>query len=324
MEFKANSGVWGTMFGVPFVVADNFLKLATGEQLKVLLYLLRCSGRSCSDEEISRNTGVSPQEAADAVLFWQQVNVLSPQGTAPEAVMPVQPVREQPPVTQPEPPAVQEPAAPRRKQSFTPSEITEMMKTTPDISELFKVAESALGKLSYTQQNSLIWMYSYLGLKKEVIVVLIYYCISIDKASAGYIEKIACSWAENDINTISAAENEVERLRTAKDFTNVVMRLFEMEKSPTPKQAGFISQWQRDGFSADMIKLAYETTLDNINKLNFDYVNKILQSWKASGYTTPKQVRDAESSYRSERRSTGKGKLPATDVEKYKAIINKF
>ena len=61
MEFKANCGVWGTMFGVPCVVADNFLKLATGEQLKVLLYILRCSGRNCSDEEIALNTGISIQ-----------------------------------------------------------------------------------------------------------------------------------------------------------------------------------------------------------------------------------------------------------------------
>ena len=41
MEFKVNCGIWGTMFGVPSIVADNFLKLATGGQIKVLLYLLR-------------------------------------------------------------------------------------------------------------------------------------------------------------------------------------------------------------------------------------------------------------------------------------------
>ena len=95
LEFKANSGAWGTMFGVPCVVADNFLKLATGEQIKVLLYLLRCSGRDCSAEEISANTGVSVQEASDAVLFWQQVNVLTPQhvsasfASAPNQPLPV-------------------------------------------------------------------------------------------------------------------------------------------------------------------------------------------------------------------------------------------
>jgi len=52
VDFKTNSGIWGTMFGVPCIVADNFLKLATGEQIKVLLYILRCSGKNCTDELI--------------------------------------------------------------------------------------------------------------------------------------------------------------------------------------------------------------------------------------------------------------------------------
>ena len=79
MEFKVNCGIWGTMFGVPGIVADNFLKLATGGQIKVLLYLLRCSGKLCSTEEISANTGIPADEAEEAVIFWQQANVLSPQ-----------------------------------------------------------------------------------------------------------------------------------------------------------------------------------------------------------------------------------------------------
>ena len=89
MEFKANCGVWGTMFGVPCVVADNFLKLATGEQIKVLLYLLRASGRTVSTEEIAANTGVTTQQAEEAVLFWQQVNVLSSDNSisVPQSIM---------------------------------------------------------------------------------------------------------------------------------------------------------------------------------------------------------------------------------------------
>ena len=75
MEFKVNSGIWGSMFGVPDIVADNFLKLASGEQIKVLLYILRNSGKMCSAEEISVNTGVPVQQAAEAVMFWQQASL---------------------------------------------------------------------------------------------------------------------------------------------------------------------------------------------------------------------------------------------------------
>ena len=334
VEYKANSGIWGTMFGVPFVVADNFLKLATGQQLKVLLYLLRCSGRSCTDDEIALNTGVSAQEAADAVLFWQQVNVLSPQRTAQEQIpqqtaaepvffQPVSPVQEKPAVT--ELPADDSQKLPsRQRRNLTPSEISRIMKDQSDVAELFKVAESALGTLNHTQQDSIIWMYDYLGLKKEVIVTLLFYCKGIDKTNPRYIEKIAYSWSENDINTLAAAEEEVARLGASKEFTGKIMTIFEMAKSPTPKQAAFIEQWKSDGFSIELIKLAYEKTLDNINKLSFDYINKVLLSWKDKGYTTPAKVKEAEESFR-RNRNTGSDSSPSDpDIEKYKVLMNKF
>ena len=87
VELKVNCGIWGTMFGVPHIVADNFLKLATGDQLKVLIYCLRCSGKSCSTEEISRNTGVSVNDVADSIMFWQQANVLTTNDSVPDSTV---------------------------------------------------------------------------------------------------------------------------------------------------------------------------------------------------------------------------------------------
>ena len=124
MELKANCGVWGSMFGVPCIVADNFLKLATGEQIKVLIYILRNSGRELTSEEIAMNTGITPQQAEDAVLFWQQANVLTPDTSisVPRNVM-LQPEN----IVQSPEPVQKEAPAPRRKDSLKPSEISEIM-----------------------------------------------------------------------------------------------------------------------------------------------------------------------------------------------------
>ncbi|NLT10622.1 MAG: DnaD domain protein, partial [Ruminococcus sp.] len=265
MEYKANSGVWGTMFGVPCVVADNFLKLATGEQIKALLYILRCSGRNCTDEEIALNTGISVQQAADAILFWEQVNVLTPNSTAAGSSIMSAPQLTAAPAPEPQPaPELKNDeapkAVPRAKQNLNPSEIAQAVSDSKDISELFKIAESALGPLSHTQQNSLIWMHSYLGLKTEVIITLLYYCMSIEKTNSGYIEKIACTWAENDINSLESAQEEVQRLTSYNDFTGKIMKKFEMIRRPTPKQNDFIEQWKKEDFSLELIGHAYEKT----------------------------------------------------------------
>ena len=167
-------------------------------------------------------------------------------------------------------------------------------------------------------------MHNYLGLKTEVIVTLIYYCISIEKTNSGYIEKIACDWADNEINDLGAAQEEVQRLTKHNDFTGKIMKKFEMIRRPTQKQAEFIAQWQKEGFSLDLIGCAYEKTIEQINKLSFEYINKILLSWKESGFTTVKQVRDAEADFKNSRAPRKKTGETGSDVDKYKIVINHF
>lgn len=326
MEFKVNCGIWGAMFGVPSIVADNFLKLASGNQIKVLLYLLRCSGKMCSTEEISANTGVSAEETEEAVIFWQQANVLSPQTNISAApvksimpqqteITPVQPVQ-QPVNSSAEP-------MPDHKTNLSGSEIASIMDNSQDIRELFKIAESILGALKNSQMNSMIWMYDHLGLKKEVIITLISYCASIKKINTAYMEKIASVWAENDINTINAAQDEIQRMTASKEYSAKIAKLFQMQSRPTTKQNEFILQWKNADISLELIKLAYEKTMEQINKLNFNYINKILLSWQSSGFKTVQDVQAAESEYK-KKKAGSKSEPDDTDIEKYNSVINKF
>lgn len=325
MEFKANSGIWGTMFGVPCIVADNFLKLATGDQIKVLLYILRHSGRSCTDSEIAANTGITPQQAGEAVMFWHQANVLVQDTAAPvtsnSIMTPPAAPKSEPDVQQP----VRQTAVPEhQRQNLSSSEIAELMKNSADIAELFKMAENILGILNHTRQNSLIWMFSYLGLKKEVIITLLAYCASIDKTNAGYIEKIAADWSENEINDLTAAQEEVSRLNESRNYISQIMRTFEMKRRPTSKQMEIISQWKNIGFNMDLIHYAYEKTIERIDKLSFEYINRILLSWRDSGFSTVQDVKSAEADYKKNKKSGSKDSGDDFDVDKYKIFINNF
>ena len=325
MEFKVNSGIWGAMFGVPSIVADNFLKLATGDQIKVLLYLLRCSGKVCTDEEISSTTGVTVSKAEEAVLFWQQANVLSPVKSPEEktvkSLMSV-PLLKNEPAT---PEKKNSQALPDHKTNLSGKEIAAIMNDSQDIKELFTVTETILGTLKNSQMNSIIWMYDHLGLKKEVIITLVSYCASMGKTNTAYIEKIASDWAEKDIDSISAAQDEIQKLTSSRDFTASIIKIFEMNRNPTEKQRDFIEQWKNYGFSIDLIRYAYEKTVERIDKLSFDYINKILLSWRDSGFTTVQEVHNAESDYnRKKKSSASKKDNDDSDFEKYESVINKF
>lgn len=344
LEFKANSGAWGTMFGVPCVVADNFLKLATGEQIKVLLYLLRCSGRDCSAEEISANTGVSVQEASDAVLFWQQVNVLTPQQvSASFASAPIQPL----PVIQQQqteittapalsPPLASVPENPPEqkkvknkscKRTWSGTEIEQIKNESADIAELFEVAESHFGTLNHTRLNSLIYMHEDLGLKKEVIITLISYCCNIGRPYNKYIETIAESWADDDINTFEQANEEVQRLESLKKYENQIMSILQVDRL-AKKEKEILEQWKNMNITNDMIERANEIMLEQIHKVSLNYMNKIIKSWYEKGITDINGVDEDEKAHRLNNDKKYNNKHDKQDdgfdVDMYKICINNY
>ena len=202
-------------------------------------------------------------------------------------------------------------------------EFERIMKDSVDISDLFIVTEQILGPINNTFQNMLISLYDEYGLKKEVIITLIGYCKNIDKTHPAYIEKIAIDWSESEIDTLEKAQTEVERMTRCHDFTGKIMKSFEMNRRPTAKQAEFIEEWRNSGFDIDVIHYAYEKTIEQINKLSFDYINKILLSWKDSGFTSVKQIRDAENDYKNDKKKSAKP-TSETDIGKYEAFINNF
>ena len=107
------------------------------------------------------------------------------------------------------------------------------------------------------------------------------------------------------------------------DFTGKIMKMFEMNRRPTSKQAEFVEEWRKNGYSDELIKLAYEKTVERINKLSFAYINKILTSWKESGLKTASDVERAESEYK-KNGNIGKNSKGSSDIEKYNVVINKF
>ena len=326
MNFNINSGMWGMMFGVPCIVADNFLKLASEAQIKALLYILRNNGRICTSEEIARAVGISPEQADEAVMFWEQANVLENQGgNEPKNSLMTAPAAEAKPIETVTLP--QETSAPVKVTSssavkMNPSDIADVISKSAEAKMLFQFAESKLGILGFIEQRSLIWMFEYLGLKADVIIMLIGYCSSIEKTSIGYIERIAFSWSEKGIDTLALAEAEVKRLTESKNFVSSIMRIFGMNQKPTKSQLEYIVKWQTAGYSLELIECAYERSFEQLNKLKFSYINGILERWNTEGIKTAQDVEKSEADFRKGRQNNENSEN--SNVEKYKSLINNF
>ena len=77
MNYNLNAGCWESVFAVPGAVVDNYIKLASGSAVKVLLYILKNNSRDVSRSEISSALNISEDDVSDAFNFWEEVNIIN-------------------------------------------------------------------------------------------------------------------------------------------------------------------------------------------------------------------------------------------------------
>jgi DnaD/phage-associated family protein len=195
MSYSFDLGV----FAVPNSIVDKYIKSATESDLKVLLYCFRHSGQVLTEGEISRATGVAPAQVTVSLELCKKImndnptqsenRSLSKESKAKAKVML------------------------ERDHEFTPKEISDTIKSSKDVENLFKCCEGMYGRpLKHTEQKALAIIIEEVGMKPEVALMLMGYCFSVEKTSSGYIKAVAKNWLEQGVNTISLAELHIKQL----------------------------------------------------------------------------------------------------------------
>ncbi len=284
MAISINLGVWGSVFAVPTCIADEHLKIASGLQLRVILFLLRNSEKAYTYEDISSALSSHPDDIKDAVRFWIERGVICEKG---QVLAPKQ--GEVTISSKADDTSTKSKVKTKIPRATKPDIVTAARKVSGDknLQALLSEIEVALSKpLSNGDTATIVMLYDTCGLPPEVIIMLVNYCTSINKGNMRTIERIGLQWADNGINSIEAAENRIIEIKRSNANWSVVSGVFGLKNagSPTKKQLEYadvwVGQWH---FSAEMLRAAYEICVDNLSKLSMSYINKILQRWNNAG-----------------------------------------
>ena len=125
-----------------------------------------------------------------------------------------------------------------------------------------------------------------------------------------YIEKTALSLYDKGIHTAAQLEQHLMELDRLASAEGGIRKIFGMgERAFTAKENSFVDDWiNRYGFDFEMIKLAYEETVNNTSKPSMSYANKVLESWYADGIKSPADLGKAKE----KRKGTPKGAQAAS------------
>ena len=298
---------------VPNLFLDKYMLRANGEFVKIYMYLLRSiQGEKLSLSMLADRMSCTEGDILRAVRYWEKeglllldfdhtqkltgISFLSPKAspkphTPSPAHTPEPDVMLEAAVSQPAqiPPAVpfgddkpaEEPAPASEPDHSLTSEKVSELKKNEDIIQLLYIAEQYLGRpLTLTDTNKILYFYEGLKFDLELIEFLIEHCVSKNHKSIRYIEKVALSWAEQGISTVTAAKEETSQY--SRTYFTIFKALGIQNRNPVKSETEFMDRWTKDwGFSMELVLEACRRTVLQTGSGSFPYTDKILEEWHA-------------------------------------------
>lgn len=324
MDYSINLGCWNNIFAVPRSVVNEHIKLAKEDYIKVLLVILASAGEKISRKKISEISAVAEENIDDAISFWQERNIIK---NSCNEITPVQtsktseiPSKNTTDISDNKNNIINSVIAADKSVStisvsdnikiktndalqLSSFEVSERINCTEELKWIVSETERMFGRLlNKTESAVIVSMFDYAGIPADIIVMIIEYCVSIEKSNMRFIEKTAYSWMDSGINTHQKVEAHITNLVTSRNNESLIKSAFGIwDRNLTTKQKEFIPVWLDEWkFTIEMIKIAYEKCIDNTGKLSFPYINKILSSWNEKGISTPEDVENNENARRQE------------------------
>lgn len=307
----------GRVFFVPKSIVDEHLPYVTGQQLKVLLYVLRHAGEELEVEDLAEGLRMSVADTTDAMQYWLTTGVLTKGEAAANPAKPAAPAGAPKPYVRKGNGGASPKETPKELpviQDITPSYETVAARLQEDaaLKAMFQEVQARMGRtIGYADQAKFLMMHDDYGLPPEVILTIIEYSVKKGKGTA-YMCKVGKNWAEEGVCTLEDAMEKLEKIaKTDKAWTEFTALFTTNPPKQTDSRLAFLQKWRYTyGQSAELIYHAYETMVEAIDKVNFNYMDKILTRWNEEGLRTPQDV------LQSERGSAPKGAKGGTSANR--------
>lgn len=161
------------------------------------------------------------------------------------------------------------------------------------INDMLKDIEKILGRTLSTKE-----MEMYLGWQKEfsfpseLILLLVEYCASRGKSDYRYIEKVALTWHDMNIKTMSQAQNYIKQTEDKWVKIRKILSYLGIKNTDLMKpQEEMLNKWIITyNFDLEMIQKACDICANRLNRADFKYIDGILTNWFNNNIKTLEDV----------------------------------
>lgn len=314
------------------------------EDLKVLIALAdhpdlcQSFGEEDFTDRLAELSFCDKESVHASLAFWRGAGILtlgtSPKNTPQVATLsapnptpnvaptPITPPT--PPVAQPTPQPNTKPIIERRGElpQYSSEELAALLESRKETQSLISDCQRVWGKMFNTQEvNIILGLVDFLELDADYVLSLLAY-FKTDKVPTGTkaslrnVEKYALDLYDRGIQTTEHLHHEIERIEQFKQSESQLRTLFGMGgRALTPSEKKHFSTWLYDfGYGMDIIRMAYDVTVDAKGSPNIKYMNSVLANWHKDGLKTPSDVTAAAQKRKEQNQQSPKGASVGTST----------
>lgn len=313
---------------------DNYMIDANGEFVKVYLFLLRHLDDPCSSLTLTTIADCLNNTEADilrAFRYWEKKGLLRTERDTDGKITALELQKmslsggdassaAKPSSVSPAAPAPAAASAPLAASAAAKAVPIDSFRAQKEIKSLLFIAEQYLGKtLTHTEMETITYFYDTLHMSADLIEYLIESCVENGHKSMHYIRKVAFSWAEDGIETVSQAK-EQSALYNKNCYT--VLNAFGIKnRGPAASELTYIRKWAEEyAFSPDIIAEACRRTISATHQPSFEYADSILTKWHEKNIRHLKDITALDDEYQKERtagRTASRSRTPTRNLNNF-------
>ncbi|MBQ8840489.1 MAG: DnaD domain protein [Clostridia bacterium] len=270
----------GSILNLPASVTEH-LKDAGERELKVILGILGYIGSLSAFERciplMADNLELSIEDIKSALAFWHKAGVIHVEGLDGDMAKAIE----------------IESAEKNSVPTYTGKQIEAFVRENKDIGTLFKSCQGVLGKEFNTHDyNAVLFLKSYYKFSDEYILLLLAHCVECEKPTWAYIRKTARTLYDEGIDTYERLEEHFAARKNKRSLEYKLRKLFGIgERELSQKEKQYFEKIDSLKVKLDIIKRAYEVSVDNTGAPSLAYTVKVVDNWLASGV---RSLEDAE------------------------------
>lgn len=298
------------------------LSKADESDLKILIALMMAADENGIVGEtfsVSTALGLEKAEVAAAIKFWRGAGII--ESVTQTAKAPAQTAEKK--VTQ------QKPAEKKAEKAtietahrggalessnemgnYGSGQLAGILEKRQGFYEFLEEAQRVYGKIfSAYDTGIVVRLIEELGFEEEAVLSILAYTTKLGKKGLRYTEKVALSFYDEGYTTYKEVHAYIELIEQSKEVIYKVKQLFgatnrELSKS----ENAMFEKWTRKfGYDIDVIKMAYDITIDIKHEPIPKYTSAILENWYNEGLRTVEEISAHEEAKKSAKENKNKG-----------------